>query len=392
MSGRARPSLVARIGRRPARAAEEVWPPLQDFQQRGVGPWLTTPSRTSSVITRQSRSLACGPSARARATARQCSGPCTSRLISCQPWAGRRTAPGSPEMSSAFRPESAWWRACATWIASSASIASARRLLVSGLCSAGSAAAARIPATAVVVATSTSLKPRRGWRSGDGRLVITSRTAFGCAGPGRASAGAAARRCRGPAPGSPRLHGAVPARCRSGPALLLVYTLTVTAVECVKLTDDTVPGGPTRDDDTVRDLFKKMLMSGRSGVIPVMPTPVITELARDLRWRHGITCKPMDRLHIATAMAMKSSHFFTTDDKLGQQNVAKINALGLAVCRANSVSEMLPDRYRQLTLEGSKHAKRQGAATQGRREGQRWLRSRPASKGRFKRFGRCIPP
>lgn len=145
---------------------------------------------------------------------------------------------------------------------------------------------------------------------------------------------------------------------------LAIYTSTITAVECVKLTDDTKLGGPTREDESIKELFKKMLMSGRSGVMPVMPTPVITELARDLRWNHGITCKPMDRLHLATALAMKCSHFFTTDDKLGQQNVSKIAALGLAICRSNAVVDLLPDQYRQLPLEGSKHAKKKGAAAQ----------------------------
>lgn len=146
---------------------------------------------------------------------------------------------------------------------------------------------------------------------------------------------------------------------------LRVYTSTMTAVECVKLTDDTAPGGPTRDDDTVKELFKKMLMSGRSGVMPVMPNPVITELARDLSWNHGITCKPMDRLHLATALTMKCSHFFTTDDKLGQQNVSKINALGLAICRADAASDLLPGQYKQLPLEGAKkHAKQQGTSVE----------------------------
>ncbi|WP_421886436.1 type II toxin-antitoxin system VapC family toxin [Methylibium sp.] len=145
---------------------------------------------------------------------------------------------------------------------------------------------------------------------------------------------------------------------------LAIYTSTITAVECVKLTDDTKPGGPTREDDSIKELFKKMLMSGRSGVMPVMPTPVITELARDLRWNHGITCKPIDRLHLATALAMNCSHFFTTDDKLGQQNVSKLGTLGLAICRSNAAVELLPDQYKQLPLEGSKLAKTKSAASQ----------------------------
>lgn len=136
-----------------------------------------------------------------------------------------------------------------------------------------------------------------------------------------------------------------------------VYTSTATVVECVKLTDNTAPGGPAREDATVKGLFRGMLMSGRSGVLPVMPTPVITELARDLRWNHGITCSAMDRLHVATAIAMKCSHYFTTDDKMGEQNILKIRGLGLAVCRANAASDLLPDQYKQLHLSEHKHGK-----------------------------------
>jgi len=145
---------------------------------------------------------------------------------------------------------------------------------------------------------------------------------------------------------------------------LTVYTSTITMVECVKLTDDTAPGGPTREDDVVKEIFRKMLMSGRSGVMPVMPSPVITELARDLRWNHGISCKPMDRLHIATALSMKCSHFFTTDEKLKQENISKIKALGLTICRANAGSDLLPDQYRQLSLEGQKRARSHGTVAQ----------------------------
>lgn len=138
-----------------------------------------------------------------------------------------------------------------------------------------------------------------------------------------------------------------------------VYTSTVSVVECIKLTDDTVKGGPTIEDDNIKALFKRMLMSAKSGVMPVMPNPGITESARDLRWNHGITCSGMDRIHVATALAMNASHFLTTDGRLGHENIQKIGHLGLVVATADTVAHLLPDEYKQLHLE-AKHATKQG--------------------------------
>jgi predicted nucleic acid-binding protein len=135
-----------------------------------------------------------------------------------------------------------------------------------------------------------------------------------------------------------------------------VYTSTISVVECIKLTDDLSSGGPTTEDARVKELFKGMLMSARSGVLPVIPQPRITELARDLRWDHGITCKAMDAIHIATALSMKCSHFLTTDAKLGAENVKKIGALGLAVCTADKLADLLPDEYKQLPLRARHEA------------------------------------
>lgn len=140
---------------------------------------------------------------------------------------------------------------------------------------------------------------------------------------------------------------------------VVVYTSTFAVVECVKITDTSVSGGPTREDDDVKALFKGMLMSSKSGVMPVMPTPAITDLARDLRWVHGITCSAADRVHLATALRMKASYFFTTDSKLGAQNVEKLNRLGLGVTTADVLANLLPDEYRQLEIHEGKRGKDQ---------------------------------
>jgi len=130
-----------------------------------------------------------------------------------------------------------------------------------------------------------------------------------------------------------------------------VYTSTITLAECVKLQDTSRPEGQqTIDDERVQKLFKGMLQSG-VGVMPVAATPSITEAARNLRWKHSITIKPMDAIHVATAVAMKCTHFVTTDARFGAENVKRIAALGLIVCRADVLSLLVPSKYLQIEIQ-----------------------------------------
>jgi hypothetical protein len=128
-----------------------------------------------------------------------------------------------------------------------------------------------------------------------------------------------------------------------------VITSTFAVVECVFVRDSSA-GKHAIEDDRVKALFKAMLLSGKSGVIPVMPSPAITELARDLRWVNGISCRAADRVHLATAIAMRCSHFVTTDGKLGAENVEKLQKQGLLVATADSLAHLLPDHYKQGKL------------------------------------------
>lgn len=132
---------------------------------------------------------------------------------------------------------------------------------------------------------------------------------------------------------------------------VVIYTSTATVVECVHIRDESKPDKPIVEEEAARALFRGMLMSGKSGVMPVMPSPRITGAARDLQWIHEISCKPMDRLHLATAIEMGCTHFFTSDGRFGVDNVKKLAGLGLTVSMADSVVGLLPNQYRQFELK-----------------------------------------
>lgn len=130
-----------------------------------------------------------------------------------------------------------------------------------------------------------------------------------------------------------------------------VYTSTLTVAECVTVKDESDPNNfvAVMTED-VRRLFEGMLLSSKSGVMPVQPTPRIVKAARDLRWEHGATFGPMDSIHIATAMDMNCSYFLTTDGKLKQKNIEIAKNLGLVISTADSLTSLLPSKYRQLPL------------------------------------------
>lgn len=130
-----------------------------------------------------------------------------------------------------------------------------------------------------------------------------------------------------------------------------VFTSTLTVAECTHVKDDSNPSNhKTVLTDDVKRLFEGMLLSAKSGVMPVQPTPRIVKAARDLQWKHGAAFKPMDSLHIATAIEMGCGYFLTTDRRLGPENIKIVNSLGLTVCTADKISTCLPSRYAQLPL------------------------------------------
>ena len=115
-----------------------------------------------------------------------------------------------------------------------------------------------------------------------------------------------------------------------------VLTSVLTIAECTHADGNS--------DATVRDLFNRLLMSGQYCHL-VQPTPFIGSDARDLRWKHGISLRGPDALHVASALFIHSAEILTTDDKITKARTA-IEKLGLSVLTPAKTA-CLPLRYRQ---------------------------------------------
>jgi predicted nucleic acid-binding protein len=133
-----------------------------------------------------------------------------------------------------------------------------------------------------------------------------------------------------------------------------VYTSTLTVAECQFALDESDKNHFKKViTQEVKRLIDGMLLSGKSGVLPVQATPNIVKRSRDLRWTHDTNFKPMDALHIATALQLGCTHFITTDAKLDAPSIAKVTSFGLAFCTADSLKQLLPSKYQQLPIEPS---------------------------------------
>lgn len=129
-----------------------------------------------------------------------------------------------------------------------------------------------------------------------------------------------------------------------------IYTSLLTATECVCVKDESDTKNPKRIlNDDVKSLINGMLQSGRSGVMPVQPTPSIVNRARDLEWVNAAQFTPLDSLHIATALAMGCNYFITTDGKLDKKGgVQIVKGMGMGFCRADEIAHLLPDGAQYL--------------------------------------------
>lgn len=126
-----------------------------------------------------------------------------------------------------------------------------------------------------------------------------------------------------------------------------VYVSTISVTECLYIRD-----AEQRKilNEEIKRLFSSVLLSGKSGVIPVQPEYNIIKRARDLFWIDGIDLKPLDSIHLASALEIGCNEFITTDKHTYENKVAQIARLGLTVLFSASQTRCLPDKYRQQTI------------------------------------------
>lgn len=102
--------------------------------------------------------------------------------------------------------------------------------------------------------------------------------------------------------------------------------------------------------EEVKRVFRVVLESGYV-VKLVEPDYFIMQQARDLSWEHGINLRSPDPIHIASAIDMKCAEYLTYEFKTKLLEAkGKIEKLGVRVLRP-SQTLLLPDHYRQETLD-----------------------------------------
>ncbi len=88
-----------------------------------------------------------------------------------------------------------------------------------------------------------------------------------------------------------------------------LFTSSLSIAECVHLDGD-------YDVDT-QAFFSGVLLSG-SMVTLVQSSVFVAEYARDLRWKHEIFLKPIDSLHVASALDAGCTEFLTWDTDMSK--------------------------------------------------------------------------
>lgn len=130
-----------------------------------------------------------------------------------------------------------------------------------------------------------------------------------------------------------------------------VFTSTLSVAECTHVIDTTQPTQPKIYTDEIKRLIDGMLLSTKSGVMPVQPTPNIIKAARDLLWVHGVSHKAMDAIHIATAMHQKCDYLVTTDEPLKSKMLPLAATISLRFCNADSLKYLMPSDATQGDLD-----------------------------------------
>jgi hypothetical protein len=85
----------------------------------------------------------------------------------------------------------------------------------------------------------------------------------------------------------------------------------------------------------------------------IEPDVFVAEDARDLRWKHEIPLSGADGLHVASALSVGCSEFWTTDEKRKSpiHQSSKLMALGLMAIKPSQTG-LLSDERRQSKIIG----------------------------------------
>ncbi len=129
-----------------------------------------------------------------------------------------------------------------------------------------------------------------------------------------------------------------------------IVTSGLTINECLWIKDPDTRKKICNSD--VKELFRSILESGKSGVLSVEVDYWIRATARNLIWEHDINLKPIDSIHIATAIETQCEEFITSDEKTVLKYSDEIGKLGLRVSTAIK-SKSLPEQYNQIELPTS---------------------------------------
>ena len=102
-------------------------------------------------------------------------------------------------------------------------------------------------------------------------------------------------------------------------------------------------------DDNVKNLFNSILLSDASGIIPVQPTEFIIIKARNMNWDDIRLRKPLDLLHVASAIETQCKEFVTYDKEDFTQTVKQklLDIYNLKVITTIDECESLPEDYKK---------------------------------------------
>lgn len=123
-----------------------------------------------------------------------------------------------------------------------------------------------------------------------------------------------------------------------------IFTSTLTIAECRHA------GENVKVTEAVKSQFSRLLMSGQYLRL-VQMTPFIAQDARDLTWKHGLSLKGADSIHVASALDRKCTELLSADGRIKRLGDVggSLAKLGL-VAREARDTKALPEKYRQLEL------------------------------------------